>query len=58
MFGIIVGIESVMVYNYFQARLSKTSTELKLIAEEFVELLRERVGKAVRLTEKRKAGKK
>lgn len=44
-FGIIVGIESVMVYNYFQARLSRTATELKLIAEEFVELLREQKGR-------------
>jgi biopolymer transport protein ExbB len=40
-FGIVVGIESVMVYNYFQARLGRTAMELKLMAEEFVELLRE-----------------
>ena len=41
-FGIVVGIESVMIYNYFQARLAKTAMELKLMSEEFVELLRER----------------
>src|SRR5688572_13795101 len=28
-FGIMVGIEAVMVYNYFQARLTKTALELK-----------------------------
>jgi biopolymer transport protein ExbB len=40
--GIAVGILAVMVYNYFQARLLRTATELKLLAEEFVELLREK----------------
>ena len=40
--GIIVAVEAVIFYNYFQARLSKLSVELKLISEEFVELLRER----------------
>jgi biopolymer transport protein ExbB len=41
-FGIIVGIESVMIYNFFQARLAKCAMELKLMGEEFVEILRER----------------
>jgi biopolymer transport protein ExbB/TolQ len=41
-FGIVVGIEAVMIYNYFQSRLGRTAVELKLMAEEFVELLRER----------------
>ncbi len=41
-FGIVVGIESVMIYNYFLSRLGKTAIELKLMAEEFVELLSER----------------
>src|SRR3989442_909644 len=45
--GIVVGIVAVMVYNYFQARLGKIATELKLIAEEFVELLREQPSRAV-----------
>ncbi len=40
--GIIVAVEAVIFYNYFQSRLSKLSVELKLISEEFVELLRER----------------
>jgi biopolymer transport protein ExbB len=40
--GILVAVEAVVIYNYFQARLSRVSVELKLLAEEFVELLRER----------------
>jgi biopolymer transport protein ExbB len=39
--GIIVAIEAMVIYNYFMARLSRTSLELKLMTEEFVELLRE-----------------
>lgn len=39
--GILVGIEAVVVYNYFMSRLARVSLELKLMAEEFVELLRE-----------------
>ena len=39
--GIIVGIQAVIFYNYFQARLAKAALELKLMAEEFVEILRE-----------------
>ncbi len=39
--GIIVGIFAVMVFNYFQARLGRAALELKLIGEEFVELLGE-----------------
>jgi biopolymer transport protein ExbB len=39
--GIVVAIEAMVIYNYFMARLSRTSLELKLMAEEFVELLRE-----------------
>jgi biopolymer transport protein TolQ len=44
-FGIIVGIEAVMIYNYFSARLGRFAMEIKLMAEEFAELLRERAGK-------------
>lgn len=40
--GIFVAIEAVVLYNYFQARLGRVSAELKLIADEFVELLREK----------------
>ena len=39
--GIIVAIEAMVIYNYFMARLQRTVLELKLMAEEFVELLRE-----------------
>jgi biopolymer transport protein ExbB/TolQ len=39
--GIIVAVEAVIFYNFFQSRLARLSVELKLIAEEFVELLRE-----------------
>src|SRR6185436_19713997 len=40
--GIIVAVEAVVFYNYFQSRLARLSVELKLVADEFVELLRER----------------
>lgn len=39
--GIVVAVIAVVLYNIFQARLSRLSVEFKLIAEEFVELLRE-----------------
>ena len=39
--GIIVAVEAVVLFNVFQARLARMSAELRLIAEEFVELLRE-----------------
>lgn len=40
--GILVAIEAVVLYNYFQARIGRVAVELKLLSEEFVELLRER----------------
>jgi biopolymer transport protein ExbB len=40
--GIFVAIEAVVLYNFFQARLGRIAAELKLITDEFVELLRER----------------
>jgi len=39
--GIIVAVEAVVLYNVFQARLSRVNIELKLIADEFLELVRE-----------------
>lgn len=39
--GIVVAVIAVVLFNIFQARLSRLSVEFKLIAEEFVELLRE-----------------
>ena len=40
--GIFVAVEAVVLYNYFQARLGRVSAEIKLIADEFVEVLKER----------------
>jgi biopolymer transport protein ExbB len=40
--GIFVAIEAVVLYNYFQARLGRIAAELKLLSDEFTELLRER----------------
>src|SRR5256714_385296 len=42
--GILVAIEAMVIYNYFMSRLGRTTLELKLLAEEFVELLGERRG--------------
>lgn len=39
--GILVAIEAVVVYNYFMARLQRMSIELRLMVEEFVELVTE-----------------
>jgi biopolymer transport protein ExbB/TolQ len=40
--GILVAVLAVILYNYFQARISKLMTEMRLISEEFIELLREK----------------
>jgi|SRR5579871_3059242 len=40
--GILVAVEAVVLYNYFQARIGRIGVELKLLADEFVELLREK----------------
>jgi biopolymer transport protein ExbB len=40
--GILVAVEAVVLYNYFQARIGRIGIELKLLADEFVELLREK----------------
>jgi biopolymer transport protein ExbB/TolQ len=40
--GILVAVEAVVLYNYFQSRLARISIELRLLADEFIELLRER----------------
>lgn len=39
--GIGVAVVALVFFNYFQSRLGRMSVELKLIVEEFVELLRE-----------------
>jgi biopolymer transport protein ExbB len=40
--GILVAVESVILFNYFQTRVGRLSVELRLMADEFLELLRER----------------
>ena len=40
--GILVAVQAMVFYNYFQARLSRVSVELRLLGEEFVEVLKER----------------
>lgn len=43
--GILVAVQAVVFYNFFQSRLSRISVELRLLTEEFVELLKERTGR-------------
>jgi biopolymer transport protein ExbB len=40
--GILVAVEAVILYNYFQSRLARIAVELRLLSDEFVELLHER----------------
>lgn len=40
--GILVAVQAMVFYNFFQARLSRVNVELRLLGEEFVELLKER----------------
>ena len=40
--GILVAVQAMVFYNYFQSRLSRVNVELRLLGEEFVELLKER----------------
>jgi biopolymer transport protein ExbB/TolQ len=40
--GILVAVEAVVLYNYFQAKLGRVAIEFRLLADEFVELLRDR----------------
>lgn len=44
--GIIVAVEAVVLYNFFQARLTRLGVEMRLLGEEFVELLREHHSKS------------
>lgn len=39
--GILVAVQAVVLYNYFQARLGRLAVEVRLLIEEFVEQLRE-----------------
>lgn len=40
--GILVAVQAMIFYNYFQSRLARVVVELRLIADEFVEVLRDR----------------
>ena len=40
--GILVAVEAVILFNYFQSRISRLNVEMRLQIEEFMELLRER----------------
>jgi biopolymer transport protein ExbB len=40
--GILVAVMAMIFYNYFQARLARVLVELRLLGDEFVELLKER----------------
>ncbi|MBZ4401382.1 MULTISPECIES: MotA/TolQ/ExbB proton channel family protein [unclassified Myxococcus] len=40
--GILVAVQAMVFYNYFQARLSRVLVELRLMGDEFAELLKER----------------
>jgi biopolymer transport protein ExbB len=40
--GILVAVEAVVLYNYFQSRIARLLVEMRLLTEEFVELLQER----------------
>jgi biopolymer transport protein ExbB len=40
--GILVAVEAVVLFNYFQSRIARLTVEMRLHIEEFLELLRER----------------
>ena len=40
--GILVAVQAMVFYNYFQARLARVLVELRLLGDEFVEVLKER----------------
>jgi biopolymer transport protein ExbB len=40
--GIVAAVLAVVLYNYFQSRVSRTLVELKLVADEFLEVLKEK----------------
>jgi biopolymer transport protein ExbB/TolQ len=47
--GILVAVEAVVLFNYFQSRLSRVAVEMRLLADEFVELLREKAASVPQL---------
>lgn len=40
--GILVAVEAVVIYNFFNQRLARVAVELKLLVDEFLEALKER----------------
>ncbi|MCP4445844.1 MAG: MotA/TolQ/ExbB proton channel family protein [Myxococcales bacterium] len=56
--GILVAVEAVIVFNYFNQRLAKVALEIKLLAEEFIELLEEAEEEKPPAKSKGKSGKK
>jgi biopolymer transport protein ExbB len=40
--GILVAVQAVVFFNYFQSRLARVNAELALLSDEFLELLRDR----------------
>lgn len=45
--GILVAVMAVVLYNYFQARLARVNVELSLLADEFLEIVRDGPSAAV-----------
>ncbi len=39
--GIVAAVLAVVLYNYFQSRVQRSLVELKLVADEFLEVLKE-----------------
>jgi biopolymer transport protein ExbB len=39
--GILVAVEAVIIYNFFNQRLQRTATEFKMLSDEFLEMLEE-----------------
>jgi len=45
--GILVAVQAVVFFNYFQSRLARVNSELALLSDEFLELLRDRPAEPV-----------
>jgi biopolymer transport protein ExbB/TolQ len=46
--GILVAVEAVMIYNYFNQRLQRIALEMKMLTDEFLEMLVENAPKGAR----------
>jgi len=56
--GILVAVEAVIVFNYFNQRLAKVALEMKLLTDEFIELLDEADEEPVKSKSKSKRSKR